>query len=81
MRITAIDMINKISKELEENYNLIVLWNRYDRNDENIELIIYNRDTQKRLLYHWDNEENIYSVLFGIQFAIKSTLKGEIKYE
>lgn len=73
MRITAIDMIRKISKEIEDKYNWKVECIRYDKNDENIELDIHD-ENNKRVLYHWGTEMEIYSVLFGMITTLDKVL-------
>jgi hypothetical protein len=73
MGITAIDMIRKISKEIEDKYNWQVECVRYDKNDENIELHIHD-ENRKHVLYHWGTENEIYSVLFGMIVALDKVL-------
>ena len=71
------DIINDLCCELENKYNLIVMWTE----DENyIELKIWN--TKHDLLKHCVNTElNIINMLRGIKFGIQATLKGDINYE
>lgn len=73
MKITAIDMIRKISKEIEDKYNWKVEVMRYDKNDENIELHIHD-ENKKHVLYHWGTENEIYSVLFGMIITLDKVL-------
>ena len=66
-------MIIKISKEIEDKYNWKVECMRYAMEDINIELDIHD-ENNKRVLYHWGTEVEIYSVLFGMITALDKVL-------
>ena len=79
--VQPIELIDRICKELEDNYNLIVMWNRYDKNDENIEIKIWNNDNQDLLRHFIDTELHTLNKLNGILWGIKATLSGDIHNE
>lgn len=76
-----IELIAKMCNELEENYNLIVMWNEVDEMEEKyIEIRIWNNNHD--LLKHCFNTQlNTINMLRGIKFGIQATLCGDITYE
>lgn len=79
--MNLIDLIDRNCRELEEKFNLIVIWNRYDKNDENIEVKIWNRNNHELLKHFIDTELHTLNKLNGIQWGIKAALSGDIYYE
>lgn len=73
-------IIDNLCKELENKYNLIVMWHEFEPNEDYIELKIWN-DEHELLKHCFNTQLNIINMLRGIKFGIQATLNDDIHFE